>query len=237
MAAEDLHIGAAGSSARYQAERLRLDRERGSREQTPLGRAMEALLPSPELRRRRAQERARRVGGEGEQNLAAFLAERCPEVFMLHDRAAPMSRANIDHIAIAPSGVYVIDCKRYKGKIEVTTPLFGPQKLKIRGRDRTSLIKGLERQVAHAKAALADFDAEIPVHGCLCFVAPEGRFSEVGLPFLRTPKLNGYPLYYAKRLARRLNRPGPIGDGQAAELQGELAERLPPALRSRPVEH
>ncbi len=166
-----------------------------------------------------------------------FLAERCPDVLMLHDRAAPMSRANIEHIAIAPSGVYVIDSKRYRGKIEVTTPIFGAQKLKINGRDRTGLIKGLERQVAHAKAAMADFDAEIPVHGCLCFVAPDGRFCELGLPFLRTPRINGYPLYYARRLARRLNRPGPIGHEQATELRGELAERLPPALRSRPIEH
>ncbi len=205
--------------------------------QTALGRAMEAVFPSPEVRRHRAQERAWRVGGEGEQHLAAFLAERCPEVLTLHDRAAPMSRADIDHIAVAPSGVYVIDCKRYRGKIEVTSPIFGPQKLKIKGRDRTSLIHGLERQVAHAKAAMADFDAEIPVHGCLCFVAPEGRFSEVGLPFLRTPRINGYPLYHSKRLSRRLNRPGPIGREQAAALQAELAERLPPALRSRPVEH
>ncbi len=205
--------------------------------QTALGRAMEAVFPSPEPHRHRARERAWRVGGEGEQHLAAFLAECCPDVLMLHDRAAPMSRTNIDHIALAPSGVYVVGYKRYGGKIEVTTPVFGAQKLKIKGRDRTGLVKGLERQVAHAKAAMAAFDAEIPVHGCLCFVAPEGRFSEVGLPFLRTPRINGYPLYSAKRLARRLNRPGTIGRRQAAELQGELAERLPPALHSRAIEH
>lgn len=234
MAAEDLHIGAAGSSARYQAERLRLDREQNTPGPTALGRAWGALFPSPELRRRQAQERAWREGAEGEQSLASFLAERCPEVLMLHDRAAPMSRANIDHIAIAPSGVYVVDCKRYRGKIEVTRPLFGPQKLKIKGRDRTRLIAGLERQVAHVKAALADVDQEIPVHGCLCFVAPEGRFSDVGLPLIRTPRINGYPLYYARRLSRCLNRTGPIGDEQAAVLQTELAERLPPALDARP---
>lgn len=131
----------------------------------------------------------------------------------------------------------MIDCKRYRGKVEVTTPIFGAQKLNIKGRDRTGLVKCLERQLAHAKAAMADVDVEIPVHGCLCFVAPEGRFNEVGLPFLRTPRVNGYPLYYARRLARRLNRLGPIGHQQAAELQRELAEPLPPALRSRAIEH
>jgi len=235
MAAEDLHIRVPGSSARYQAERLRLDRELNAPGQSALGRALGALFPSPEMRRRQARERAWRMGAEGEQSLATFLAGRCPDIFMLHDRAAPMSRAHIDHLAIAPSGVYVLGCKRYKGKIEVTNPFFGARKLKINGRDRTSLIGRLARQVAHVKAALEGVDEEIPVHGCLCFVAPEGRFSDVGLPILRTLTINGYPLYYAKRLARRLNRTGPIGDEQAAALQGELAERLPPALHPRPV--
>ena len=233
MAAEDLHIGIAGSSARYQAERLRLDRERNARGQTALGRAWGVLFPSPATRRRQKVEHDWRTGAEGESNLATFLATRCPGVPMLHDRAAPMSRANIDHIAISPSGVYVIDCKRYRGKIEVTTPLFGPQKLKINGRNRTSLIRGLERQVAHVQAALAGLTADIPVNGCLCFVAPAGDFGVVGLPIFRTPKIDGYPLYYARRLARRLNRSGPIDGEDARALQGELAGRLPAAARAR----
>ena len=237
MAAEDLHIGVAGSSARHQAERLRLDNEADRSRQGALARAWDSLFPSPRTRRREAEARAWRVGAEGEHRLATFLARRCPEVFMLHDRAAPMSRANIDHIAIAPSGVYVIDCKRYRGKIEVTKPLAGSPRLKINGRDRTSLIRALERQVAHVQAALEGVDQEIPVHGCLCFVAPEGRFADVGLPILRTPKIRGYPLYYAKRLARRLNRSGTITGERAAVLQSELAERLPPAPRSLPAQH
>jgi Nuclease-related domain len=150
---------------------------------------------------------------------------------MLHDRAVPSSRANIDHIAIAPSGVYIIDCKRYKGKIEVAKPLFGEAKLKINGRDRTKLIDGLEKQVAHVKAALADVAADVPVHGCLCFVAPEGFLADVGLPIVRTLKINGYPLYYAKRLGKRLNQDGPITVDQAQRLQAELDRRLPPAIR------
>ncbi len=148
---------------------------------------------------------------------------------MLHDRAVPRSRANIDHIAIAPSGVYVIDCKRYKGKIEVATPLFGKPKLKINGRDRTKLIDGLDKQVARVKATLTEAREDVPVHGCLCFVAPEGFVADVGLPVLRTLKFNGYALYYAKRLAKRLNQEGPITADQAHRLQAELARRLPAA--------
>ncbi len=55
----------------------------------------------------------------------------------------PGSRANIDHLAVAPSGVYVIDAKRYKGKIEVRRPLFGKSKLLIASRDKTKLLDGL----------------------------------------------------------------------------------------------
>ncbi len=207
MAAEDLHIGAAGSSARHHAEGLH---------------------------RRHLAKRNWSTGADGERDLASFLAGRCPQVPMLHDRAASMSRANIDHIAIAPTGVYVIDCKRYRGKIEVTRPVFGPRKLKIKGRDRTLLIDGLERQVAQVEVALAAIGVEVPIHGCLCFLAPEGRFAGVGLPIVRTLKIAGSRIYHARRLAKRLNRSGPIGLEQAITLREELAQRLGPALIERP---
>ncbi len=231
MADEDLHLGIAGSSASGKADRLRQERERRDGERSGLGRAWARTFPSADDRKRLADERHWRTGAEGEQNLAALLAKRCPQVALLHDRAVPRSRANIDHIAVAPSGVYVIDCKRYKGKIEVATPLFGKPKLKINGRDRTKLIDGLDKQVAHVKAALADLSDDVPVHGCLCFVAPEGFLADVGLPVLRTLKINGYPLYYAKRLAKRLNQEGPITADRARRLQAELDRRLPQAVR------
>jgi hypothetical protein len=148
---------------------------------------------------------------------------------MLHDRRAPNRRGNIDHIAIAPSGIYVIDCKRYKGRIAVAQPLFGKAKLKIGGRDQTKLIEGLGKQVALVKVALADIADDVPVQGCLCFVAPEGFFADSGLPVLRTLRINGYPLYYPRRLAKRLNRSGPLSADQTLTLQAKLAELLPQA--------
>jgi hypothetical protein len=148
---------------------------------------------------------------------------------MLHDRRMPSSRANIDHIAIAPSGIYVIDTKRYRGRIKVARPLLGAPKLRIGGRDRTKLIDGLARQVAVVADALGDIATDVPVHGCLCFVAPEGVLADVGLPVLRTLKINGYPLYYPRRLARRLNRQGPLTPELAVAIRTRLAARLPAA--------
>jgi hypothetical protein len=55
-------------------------------------------------------------GARGEEILAKRLDGPADQgVFTLHDRRLG-DRANIGHIAIAPSGVYVIDAKRYKSR-------------------------------------------------------------------------------------------------------------------------
>jgi len=62
-------------------------------------------------------------GAAGEERVAAILAKHLhASVVVLHDRRIPGTRANIDHIAVAPSGVWVIDAERYKGKLAVTRP-------------------------------------------------------------------------------------------------------------------
>ncbi len=227
MADAERHVGVAGASACAEALRLeeRLKAIRAAR--GPIGRAFTDLFPSQTERRLRREHANWRTGAEGEWTLAAALVKHCPEVSVLADRRQPGSRANIDLIALAPSGVYVIDCKRYKGKIEVAAPLFGQPKLRIAGRDRTKLIDGLERQVEHVRAALAEPGPTI--HGCLCFVAPEGIMADVGLPLFRTPKIRGYRLYQPRSLARRLNGKGPLSPSQMGSLHADLARLLPAA--------
>lgn len=224
------HAGTAGASAHRRAERVREQRRRQAARRSPVARLLAACAPSREERILRRQEWQWSSGAAGEQQLAASLAERCPSVPMLHDRRAAMSLANIDHIALAPSGVFVIDTKRYKGPIEVRKPLFGAAKLRINGRDRTHLIEGLDKQVRVVRGILASLAPDVPVHGCLCFIAPEGLLAGSGLPVLRTLSINGYPLYYPRRLARRLTRGGPLTADRARALQTILAERLPAAL-------
>lgn len=63
-------------------------------------------------------------GAVGEEHVGAFLEKHLdPGTVLLNDRSIPRSRANIDHIAIAPAGVWVVDSKRYKGKVAVSNPL------------------------------------------------------------------------------------------------------------------
>ena len=38
---------------------------------------------------------------------------------ILHDLAVPRSRANLDHLAIGPGGVFVIDSKQYRGRLQL----------------------------------------------------------------------------------------------------------------------
>lgn len=224
-------LGTPGGSASRRAQRIRERRRSENANRTSMGRFVAALFPSETDKRLRREEHNWTTGAEGEQILASALARRCPNVLMLHDRRAPNSRGNIDHIAIAPSGIYVVDCKRYNGRIEVAQPLFAAARLKINGRDHTELIEGLDKQVARVKLALADIASDAPVQGCLCFVAAEGFLADTGLPVLRTLRIDGYPLYSARRLAQQLNRPGPLSADRARTLQARLAELLPQATR------
>ncbi|HEX4628894.1 MAG TPA: nuclease-related domain-containing protein [Gemmatimonadales bacterium] len=227
---DDTDGGVAGRSARREYLRKREQRLESRQRRSALARIIAGLAgPSKQERRQLSDEKKWATGAAGEELLATTLARRCPDVRLLHDRRMPGTRANIDHIAIAPSGVHVIDTKRYKGRIRVVKPLFGRPKLLIDGRDRTRLLDGLAKQVSAVSATVADLDGDVPVTGCLCFVAPEGLLADVGLPLWRTFEINGHSLYYARRLAKRLNRAGPVSAERAAVLEHELAARFPPA--------
>jgi hypothetical protein len=222
--------GVPGASARREYERQRDRRLREKAGRSWLVRLLAAVLgPSTREKRHVAQEGSWASGAEGERIVGEYLDRRCPSVQVLHDRRIPHSRANIDHIAIAPSGVYVIDTKRYRGKIRVAKPLFGSPRLIVAGRDQTRLVDGLARQLSTVQRALAGVAPDVPIQGCLCFVSPNGLLAGTELPVLRTLEIAGHPLYYPRRLVKRLNAHGPLTPEHARRIQRRLAERLPPA--------
>jgi hypothetical protein len=61
-----------------------------------------------------------RRGAAGERRTARLLGplERHGWV-VLHDLAVPGSRANLDHLVIGPGGVFVIDSRQYRGRLQV----------------------------------------------------------------------------------------------------------------------
>ncbi|MBE1515700.1 nuclease-related domain-containing protein [Nesterenkonia halotolerans] len=115
------------------------------------------------------------LGAEGERRIGARLDRVAWELggLVLHDRKIPGSRANIDHILVVPSGVWVIDAKKYTGKVEIRrnggffTPLV--EKLTVRGRDCTSLVEQSLRQVELVR----EVAPTVPVTGVLCFEGAE----------------------------------------------------------------
>ncbi len=214
----DFDAGTAGASARREHERRRANREKQVREKHPrVGGILLALGSEP------THETAWARGAGGEERIAEALAKHLKDgTMLLHDRRIPRSRANIDHLAIAPSGVWVIDAKRYKGKVAVPKPLFGQPKLTIAGRDKSKLVEGLAKQVALVEAAMVEIAPEAPVHGALCFV-------DADLPMLGKLTFKGFPLLYPKSLAKRINEAGPLPQQRVPAVATELAIRFPTA--------
>lgn len=210
--------GVAGASARREHERRRQRREALTRDRhRVIGKFLVTVRKPP------SHEEVWAQGAKGEELVGGQLADRLgPSALLLHDRRVPRSRANIDHIAVAASGVWVIDAKRYKGRAEVKRPLFGRETLLIGGRDRSKLGEGLQRQVSVVRGVVDELVPGAPVHGALCFTLTD-------LPLLRNLTFMGFPLAYPKALSKRIAKPGPLNAEAVAALHRCLAERLGPA--------
>jgi hypothetical protein len=85
-------------------------------------------------------------GAEGERRLAAHLTRLLGDrAVFLHDRK--VGRANIDHMTVAPSGVWVVDAKNYTGRVEYRNVAGwlrpADNRIFVGGRDTTNVATGL----------------------------------------------------------------------------------------------
>jgi hypothetical protein len=216
----ELDRGRPDASVAREYDRRKRNREARARKARPwIGGLLLMLRGAPQ------HEEAFRRGEVGEKAVAAVLERRTADgpTVVLHDRRMPGGRGNIDHLAVAPAGVFVIDAKAIKGKVRVAGSLFGEAKLVIEGRDRSKLIDGLDRQVSAVRDALAaGGHADVPVHGVLCFTTADP-------PLLGTRTMRGHRLLHRRALARRLNANGPVQPSTIDALACTLATALPPA--------
>jgi hypothetical protein len=135
----------------------------------------------------------------------------------------PKGRGDIDFLAIAPSGVFVIDAKAVKGKVRIDRPWFGTPQLRINGSARTKYLDGLDRQVTAVREALVgDPHQGVSIQAALCFTGAD-------LPLLRTTSMRGHLLLYRKPLIKRINAPGPLTAEAIDRIARRLAAALPPA--------
>jgi hypothetical protein len=164
-------------------------------------------------------------GSEGERRLAAHLLQAVGDrAVLLHDRKVPRTRGNIDHLVVAPSGVWVIDAKHYKGMVEqkdVGKWLKSDMRLYVGGRDRTKLAAGLGWQTEAVRKALDGLD--VPVYAALCFIEVEWKL------FSKPFRQNGVWVTWAKKLAEMISEPGVLTPADIARVAERLATALPPA--------
>lgn len=221
-AAPPLDIGTPGASARREFERRKAKKD-ARIEQTwgtgRLGRIAKALSDDPQSTTAWAK------GAGGEQKVALVLQEQLGDrAVLLHDRKVRGTRGNIDHLVIATSGVWIVDAKRYKGKVEkrdVGGWFKSDVRLYVGGRDRTKSVTGLEWQHDAVRSALGD--ESVPVHRALSFVGAEWP-----LFFARPFQLDGVWISWPKKLAELIGRgDAVIADDDIERIARHLAERMP----------
>lgn len=219
--------GRAGASALHEYRRRHDAREQHAREK--LGRVgvfLAKVINEP------PSTRAWQRGGRGEVRAGERLEELLDDapVRLLHDRAVPgQGRANVDHIAVGPGGVTVIDTKSHRGKIrrDWYGGLLVERRtiLRIDGRDQTKLIAGVEKQIHYLRTALAKLDTgdEISVRGALCFPNVDR------LPLFRRIEVRGILVDGPKPIARLAARPGSLDSDIVERIWAYLARVFPSA--------
>jgi hypothetical protein len=218
--AAEIDHGVAGRSATLEYERRHEKRERGIRQRWGRwsGLAL-ALSADPQ------STRAWRSGAAGEVTVGESLAKLSREdVIVLYDRAIPPSRANLDHLVVCPTGVFVVDAKRYRGEVRVrdVSGFFSAEDLRllVGGRDHTQLATKVVRQAEVVLAALSG--APFTVQPVLCFVDAEwpllGAATEFHSVLIEGPR----------SLRRRVARPGPLDLATIRRAATILAQRFPP---------
>jgi hypothetical protein len=158
----------------------------------------------------------------GDEELAERLAELAGErLVLLNDRGS------IDHLAVTPRGVFVIDAKLHDGAVErrrFGSILRSDVRLYVGGCDRTKLLEGVDDRVDLVRGALtaAGF-SDAPVRGVLCFIGAEwGRSAS---PF----KLGDVLVTYPRFLYRVLSKEAGVATSTIQDAACALAIAFPSA--------
>jgi hypothetical protein len=151
-------------------------------------------------------------GAAGELVTAALL-ERLPRRrwVVLHDLALPGSRANIDHLVIGPTGVWVVDTKAYRARV-------APRWHQV-------LVAG-----APMRTAAVRWEAEVVSRLLGVAARPVIAMHANGLP-RRDRRVEGVRVLPAPRLVRRLRRGQHLWPRLRHSRVRELGERAERVLR------
>ena len=165
-------------------------------------------------------------GANGERALGGLLDPLRDEgIAVLHDRRIPGSKANIDHLIVAPWGVVVVDAKNYKGRVETRDRggFFSTDyRLYVGGRDKTALVAGMTKQAQAVRAAL-DEDASLQICKTICFVDADWSL------FARPIEMEGVHVLWPRALGKLIRTEGSLSRDEIARIERKLALALPAA--------
>jgi hypothetical protein len=163
-------------------------------------------------------------GEEGEAWTAELL-EQLPTAFRsLHDRAIPGSRANIDHIVVGPTGVFMVDSKNFHSRISLSKGTLWCGRHPMTEKLRKALWESEE--VEHATATQPSGYA-MPVTPVLCIH---------GSPVPDDLIVGGVHVLAPERLLSFLvNRPQLMQAHEALELTAVIRRALRPYVRGERV--
>jgi hypothetical protein len=162
--------GIPGASAQAEADRRKAKREINAKRTLGniLGGVLLATKGEPQTTL------AWEIGAYGERKLAEILAG-VPNAKLLHDRRIPGTRANLDHLLVAPAGVFVVDCKLHRGRIHLRNKggfFSNDLRLYVGSRDRSAMAEKTIWQVEVVQQALeeAGFKPAPLIVPVICFV-------------------------------------------------------------------
>lgn len=147
-------------------------------------------------------------------------------IVVLDDRQMPGSAATIDHIVVGPAGVFVVDAKRYPGRIAIHTKggLFrSEQRLYVGRRDCSGLAEKVAWQARGVADALKSSGVAIlpPIVAVLCFI--DGNWPQV-----KPPRRYAGVRLESERSIQNVVLRAPVLDGQSIDrLARALAKALP----------
>jgi hypothetical protein len=155
------------------------------------------------------------AGAEGERRVAEALAPLSAAGYvLLHDRAAG-PRANLDHLAIGPSGVWLVDAKHWSGTVTADG-----HELRQDGRKRTRLLETATQQRQLVERILEGTGLAPPVWGVLAFTAAAPQRATIGQ----------VELVPVGELRTLIGGADPVLDGRTADrVAATLVTALPPA--------
>jgi hypothetical protein len=145
---------AAGSSAQEKADALRAT--------SPVRSVLARVLGA------HTDERAWRLGSQGEKAVAARLAKLSTTWYVYHDISIGTSGANIDHLVVGPNGVFSLNTKNLSGRVWV-----GERVLMVNGHRTDYLPKAAREAARVARCLRVAHGRPVPVRAVIVLICPK----------------------------------------------------------------